>query len=688
MCRNEGCGRVEVMGHQGKVTMLMTLVAALTALSGCATQTYVALETGRLASSADAAKSLVVGEGRYAYQFTLIDPHTGKPWPNHPYALTTGLHNHYHLPFVADPKNVYQGVSDGEGKTALFRLPVKISDRDWDLRERFGSGPNGETFRLKDASTGKPLADFPYLLMICSTPPQYHIGYSYPNGDTAYSASDKPERITLSEGGSYDEDDLPKSCDEPDDAQPTSDDVKPMAPFAAGGTAPHAAGAASDPGAPADKSPPAALAAVSAQEIGASHLFDLLSGGEAALGAKNYAKAKAMLEAADGELVVMERRYSHAINGFPSALGHADLDLKIGRAIGEGRLGDPCPRFQTSLAAAKKAMAIASGHVDAAIDSATERRNYTVALSSAGFASDALKKYSCVVQERSEMLDPPQPELSPRPAPTAATEPSKDLQRNLMELMKRGDDALQVKDYATARNLFEQADVIITKHDSEFMGFAGYFGRAELQIHLATAIGDGKLGDPCRAITRSREWAAKAKLETYDDGETERRDEADALMGRIEGEAKRLSCPTRAAIDFPKATATPEQGTPEERVIDLSTKGTESYLAKDYPNASRFFQQVQEIIDENPSAFTSFASMMGRTNTALYRARVASEGQLGGECALVDESRMLLAQAKQLAVGQQAALQLAYVDGEKIKIDEVAATYGCKTWVKGKAVGE
>jgi hypothetical protein len=645
---------------------IQAFAVLMLALAGCTANTYSALETGRLASSADAEKSLVVGEGRYAYQFTLIDPHTNKPWPNRPYALTTGRHNHYHLPFVADQKNVYQGISDAEGKTALFRLPVRISDKDWDLRERFGSGPNGETFKLKTSGSGKPLADYPYLLMICSTPPKYHIGFSYPNGDTAYSASDKPERITLSVGGDFDENDLPKSCDEPDDA----------------------AAAAADPAEPADTFPPAAMPTISTQQAEASHLFDLLSGGEAALGAKHFAKAKAMLEAADAELAAMELRYLHSVDDLTSALGHADLNLKIGRATGEGKLGDPCPRFKMSMVAADKATAIASGQVEAGIDSAAERRNDAEALASASFARDALKTYGCLALPTSNMPVTPQSATS---APLASVEPrrpSAAMKAELLGLLKRGDDALKAKNYVLAKQQLELGDVLIDRNIAQFRDYWGNYGRAELQIHLATAIGDGKLGDPCVSVTRSREWAAKAKLETYNDGETDRRDETNDLMSRIAVEAKRLGCPQLAQIEFPAANVTELQATPEERVIDLSTKGTEFYLAKDYREASRFFLQVQKIIDENPSAFTSFASMMGRTNIALYAARVAGEGQLGGECALVDESRMWLAQAKQLAVGQQAEINLASVDSEKIEIDAVAATYGCKTWVKGKAVGK
>jgi hypothetical protein len=263
---------------------LILLASLMPLLSGCHA-TYTALETGRLASSTDGGNALVViGQGRYAYRFTLIDPHTGKPWPNRPYALTTGRHNHYHLPFVADEKNVYQGVSDAEGKTALFRLPVRIRDQDWDLRERFGSGPYGETFRLEDDSTGKYLADFPYLLMICSTPPQYHLGYSYPNGDTAYSASAQPETVAIFIGGSFDEDDLPKSCDEPDDVQPGPNEVNPTAPAASADQVPESSVEAADATAgsgPADMPPVIAFPDETPDEKADNQLFDLISGAQA-----------------------------------------------------------------------------------------------------------------------------------------------------------------------------------------------------------------------------------------------------------------------------------------------------------------------------------------------------------------------------------------------------------------------
>ena len=185
----------------GKVLWVFVLT---TMQSGCATP-HTALTAGSMALDENPAAE-TVGSGRYAYQFVLTDPHTGTAWLRHSYALTTTKRAHFDLPFVSDEKDVYQGVSDNAGRTVVFRLKVRLPDSAWDLRERFGTGPNGETFRLIDPK-GKGLADAPYLLVICSTPLQYHRGYTYPNGDTAYAASIEPEEIKLFDNGDIDDDD-------------------------------------------------------------------------------------------------------------------------------------------------------------------------------------------------------------------------------------------------------------------------------------------------------------------------------------------------------------------------------------------------------------------------------------------------------------------------------------------------
>jgi hypothetical protein len=151
-----------------------------------------------------------VGSGEYAYRFVLVHARTGKPSPHTDFALSASRKTDYELPFVTDEKKVFQGRTDAEGRTPVFRLPVRLPDSAFDLRERFGSGPFGETFHLTDHN-GQDLFNAPYLLITCTNPPRHFRGYTYPNGDTAYAASDGPINIQLRVLDDIGES-LPSSC--------------------------------------------------------------------------------------------------------------------------------------------------------------------------------------------------------------------------------------------------------------------------------------------------------------------------------------------------------------------------------------------------------------------------------------------------------------------------------------------
>lgn len=153
-----------------------------------------------------------IGSGDYAYRFTLLHPRTGKPVPDTDYALSASQATDYELPFVTDEKKVFQGRTDAEGRTPVFRLPVRLPDTAFDLRERFGSGPFGETFHLTDHN-GNDLFNTPYLIITCTTPPRFFRGYTYPNGDTAYTAGTGPTNIQLRVLDAVDEP-LPTSCED------------------------------------------------------------------------------------------------------------------------------------------------------------------------------------------------------------------------------------------------------------------------------------------------------------------------------------------------------------------------------------------------------------------------------------------------------------------------------------------
>lgn len=154
----------------------------------------------------------VIGSGEHAYRFTLLHPRTGKPAAHTDYALSASRATDYELPFVTDAKKVFQGRTDGEGRTPVFRLPVRLPDAAFDLRERFGSGPYGETFHLTDHNDND-LFNMPYVLITCTSPPRFFRGYTYRNGDTAYTASDGPINIQLRVLDDIDEV-LPTSCED------------------------------------------------------------------------------------------------------------------------------------------------------------------------------------------------------------------------------------------------------------------------------------------------------------------------------------------------------------------------------------------------------------------------------------------------------------------------------------------
>lgn len=164
------------------------------------------------AGAAAPAGGEVIGSGAYAYRFVLRHPRTGKLAADTDYALSTSRATDYELPFVTDEKKVFQGRTDGEGRTLVFRLPVRLPDAAFDLRERFGSGPYGETFHLTDHNDND-LFNAPYLLITCTNPPRFFRGYTYPNRDTAYTASDGPINIQLRVLDDIDEV-PPKSCED------------------------------------------------------------------------------------------------------------------------------------------------------------------------------------------------------------------------------------------------------------------------------------------------------------------------------------------------------------------------------------------------------------------------------------------------------------------------------------------
>jgi hypothetical protein len=247
-----------------------------------------------------------IGSGRYPYRFTLLDPHTGLPWPRQAYALSLTRKEHHKLPFVAEEKGVYQGITDELGRTSIILLPFRVADQHWDFRERFGEGPFGETFKLVSTHPEEPLVDMPYVISICSNPPQYFHGYSHADGKTAYTASFRPERLEIREGVDLADDTL-DACSDPKQVAPAKKDAAIL--------------------------PPEFPAKVRLQAI----LYE----GDTALKAHDYAKAHARFAQAEE----MFRDYAAELQNSGVLMGHAEIAYYAALATGGGKLGDPCPEL-------------------------------------------------------------------------------------------------------------------------------------------------------------------------------------------------------------------------------------------------------------------------------------------------------------------------------------------------------
>lgn len=126
-----------------------------------------------------------VGSGPYRYQFVLRDTVSTAPAALRPFALS---HTAFDLPFVAAEKDVYQGITDAQGRTPVFAFEQAPPAQGWVLLERFGSGPYGERMQLL-AGDGEGVGAMAYELVVCGKTPRLYRGVTTAEGDTGYAAT-------------------------------------------------------------------------------------------------------------------------------------------------------------------------------------------------------------------------------------------------------------------------------------------------------------------------------------------------------------------------------------------------------------------------------------------------------------------------------------------------------------------
>ena len=195
------------------IKRICAVMSAITLLSGCQSATYLALDAGQ-ASAMSSKPVETIGMGPYSYRFTLISTRDDTPLRRHPFSLTTFKTSRFQPKFGQDGGLVFQGVTDQNGQTPTFQLNDKIPDKDFDLRERFGAGSHGVTFRLRSKANGKILRKEDYFIVVCSEPMEYYSGYTDKNGDTGHVLSNGGVEAMIYAGIRDEEFNYRKDCDE------------------------------------------------------------------------------------------------------------------------------------------------------------------------------------------------------------------------------------------------------------------------------------------------------------------------------------------------------------------------------------------------------------------------------------------------------------------------------------------
>lgn len=107
----------------GKTCHVLDAIDASFAAAKAEAETAAPVDEGRwealTAGAAAPPETETIGSGAFAYRFILLHPRTGQPSPQTDFALSASRKVDFHLPFVTDEKNVFQGRTDAAGRTPV-----------------------------------------------------------------------------------------------------------------------------------------------------------------------------------------------------------------------------------------------------------------------------------------------------------------------------------------------------------------------------------------------------------------------------------------------------------------------------------------------------------------------------------------------------------------------------------------
>ncbi len=177
----------------GAIALMLTATCAVQAQACCRRsadqgqgQTY--LE--RLVPSVGDKAIPSVGEGEHTYRFVVRDARQpDRPWRRARYQVST----REGVKWEGGP-DAHQGVTDAQGRTAVYRSKTPVEPQDWMVLPLLGKGQQGMTFRLVDQDENG-VADHPYL--IDAEGGAIFCGLSLPGGHTARVLGRNPTTMRL-----------------------------------------------------------------------------------------------------------------------------------------------------------------------------------------------------------------------------------------------------------------------------------------------------------------------------------------------------------------------------------------------------------------------------------------------------------------------------------------------------------
>lgn len=123
--------------------------------------------------------ALQVGQGPHTYRFVVRDPQNiSRPYRHARYQVQVKGEATF-----PDGSNVYRGITDNLGRTAVFRFTEAVPLTEWFVQPLFGQGELGEHFRLtSQGDCPSDLVDYPYMVSIENGP--IFCGRTLPGGNT------------------------------------------------------------------------------------------------------------------------------------------------------------------------------------------------------------------------------------------------------------------------------------------------------------------------------------------------------------------------------------------------------------------------------------------------------------------------------------------------------------------------